>query len=343
MSIKKISIEEFVLLSPSYSVIDVRSPGEFLHAHFPGAHNLPLFSNEERKEVGTTYKKVSRESAIKIGLDYFGPKMRNMIEEVEKKNKIGDPIIVYCWRGGMRSAGVSWLLDLYGFNVHILIGGYKSFRKWVLNEFKKPRQFSVLGGYTGSGKTDIIKSIKKAGAQAIDLEKLANHKGSAFGGIGQPNQPSQEMFENHLALQLNNTTSCWLEDESQRIGSLNIPHSLWEQIRKAPLYFIDIPFEERLKYILNDYGSLDTNKLIDSTLRIQKRLGPLETKNTLTWLKKENTGEAFTILLQYYDKQYIKALNKRENLKEILHHIPANSTDANKNTEKLFSYLKKIR
>jgi len=340
MAIKRISIDECILTSSSCSVIDVRSPGEFLHAHFPSAQNIPLFSDEERKEVGTAYKKIGRETAIKIGLDYFGPKMKLIIEEVEKINKKGDPLIVYCWRGGMRSAGISWLLDLYGYNVHTLVGGYKSFRTWVLNQFTKKYDFSVLGGYTGSGKTEMIESIKKSGSQAIDLEKLAHHKGSAFGGIGQSKQPSQEMFENTLAIELNKSPACWLEDESQRVGSLNIPHLLWQQIRNAPLYFMDIPFEERLQYILKDYGALDVNKLIESTLRIQKRLGPLETKNTIMLLKEKNITEAFRILLQYYDKQYLKALNKRDNMEERLHRIPSNTTQPLDNTEKLFSYLK---
>src|SRR5690348_9334071 len=129
MPIKKLSITEFLKLSHQHPVLDVRSPGEYSHAHIPGAYSLPLFTDEERKVVGTTYKQQSREAAIKVGLDYFGPKMRSMVEEVEKlcEKRGGKTVLVHCWRGGMRSAGVAWLLDLYGFKVYTLVGGYKFF------------------------------------------------------------------------------------------------------------------------------------------------------------------------------------------------------------------------
>ena len=261
MAIKKLSIEEFLAKAGDYPVIDVRSPGEYGHAHIPGAHNLPLFTNDERKVVGTTYKQKGREEAIKIGLDYFGVKMRGMVEKVEQiignwqlanatgnlslsadseKNgivekplPIANCILIHCWRGGMRSAGVAWLLDLYGFEVYTLLGGYKAYRNWVLAQFEKDYDIKILGGYTGSGKTAVILHLKENGEKIIDLEGLANHKGSAFGGIGMPPQPSPEMFENLLAIELYkmNGQAFWMEDESQRIGILNIPHSLWKAMR----------------------------------------------------------------------------------------------------------------
>ncbi|MEO8171934.1 MAG: tRNA 2-selenouridine(34) synthase MnmH, partial [Sediminibacterium sp.] len=208
MAIGKLSIEEFLQLSAEYAVLDVRSPGEFAHAHIPGAHSLPLFSDEERKIVGTAYKQESKEKAIKLGLDFFGTKMVKMVEEAERivkswklkaKGEKSNTVIVHCWRGGMRSAGVAWLLDLYGFKVYTLVGGYKVYRKWVLQQFEKEYQLNMVGGYTGSGKTEALHVIAKKQQPVIDLENLASHKGSAFGGFGQPPQPSQEMFENLLA------------------------------------------------------------------------------------------------------------------------------------------------
>ncbi|MEO5783060.1 MAG: tRNA 2-selenouridine(34) synthase MnmH, partial [Ginsengibacter sp.] len=272
MAIEKINIENFLEFAAQYPVIDVRSPGEFNHAQIPGAHSLPLFTDEERKIVGTAYKQQNREAAIKIGLTFFGVKMKQMVEDVEQivlsfepqassKEELvppppegvrGRPLLIHCWRGGMRSGAVAWLLDMYGFKVYTLEGGYKSFRKWVLEQFDKKYKLKILGGYTGSGKTLMLHELQNKGNNVIDLEGLANHKGSAFGGIGEKDQPSQEMFENVLALQLHANTipdknfrPIWLEDESQRIGKLIIPNAFWEMMRESPVYFLDIPFKER--------------------------------------------------------------------------------------------------
>jgi tRNA 2-selenouridine synthase len=341
----RVHISEFLSASKGQLILDVRSPAEYGHAHIPGAISFPLFSNEERAVVGTAYKQESREKAIKIGLDYFGPKMRPMVEQVESllasihgKTDAGTftgyPVFVYCWRGGMRSGAVSWLLNLYGFKVITLAGGYKAFRNYVLKTFTRPFRFTILGGYTGSGKTALLQELKHQGQYVIDLEGIACHKGSAFGSIHMPPQPTQEMFENRLALELSelvgeigqeeNTSypTIWLEDESQRIGNLNIPMDLWETMRTAPVYFLDIPFEQRLDYLIEDYGRGDIQKLMDATLRITKRLGGLETKNTIAYLEEGNIREAFRILLQYYDKRYFKGLHNREDVSALLNKIP---------------------
>jgi tRNA 2-selenouridine synthase len=369
MAIQKLSIEDFLKLAQQYPVFDVRSPGEYNHAHIPDAISLPLFTDEERKVVGTAYKQQSREAAIKIGLDFFGVKMKIMVEEAEKytdqfykeikKPNAPDPpsgglgVLVHCWRGGMRSAGVAWLLDLYGFKVYTLVGGYKVYRKWVLQQFEKEYPFTIIGGYTGSGKTLLLHQLQKQQKNIIDLEALANHKGSAFGSVG--TQPAQEMFENLLAerladvswplvernaLQSNNeqqSTAIYLEDESQRIGNIQIPMPLWNTMRKSPVLFLNIPFEERLNYITEEYGKGDKEKLVNSIIRIQKRLGGLETKNAINFLLEDNYKESFRILLCYYDKWYEKALNNRENLNTLLNKIPCKSVDTLINTKKLLS------
>jgi tRNA 2-selenouridine synthase len=352
MGIQKILIEKLSVLSEQYPVLDVRSPAEFLHAHIPGAYSLPLFSDEERKIIGTAYKQESREKAIKLGLDFFGVKMRSMIEEVEKITKSYKPnitpnfelrtsnsLIVHCWRGGMRSSAVAWLLNFYGFDVFLLEGGYKAYRNWVLQRFEKEYEFNIIGGYTGSGKTEMLKSLQKNGHATIDLEGLANHKGSAFGALGQPPQPSQEMFENLLSTTLdqNNNQIFWIEDESQRIGNLNIPNNFWNTMRAKPVYFMDIPFEQRLDYITSDYGSVHKELLINAIVRIKKRLGPMETKTAIGFLIEDNIKECFRILLSYYDKNYLKALHNRENLAELLNKIDCSGVDTISNTEKLIS------
>jgi tRNA 2-selenouridine synthase len=350
MAIQKINIENFLELAIEHPVLDVRSPGEYGHAHIPGAHTLPLFTDEERKIVGTAYKQESREKAIKLGLDFFGPKMQRMIEEAERicgcKLQIADSqrsdkseisnlkskiLLVYCWRGGMRSAGVAWLLDLYGFKVYTLIGGYKNFRQYVLNIFKLPFQFNVVGGYTGSGKTEVLRGLQEQGARVVDLENIARHKGSAFGNIGMPKQPGQEMFENLLAMDLRRSVAddplatVWLEDESQRIGLVNIPNDIWNTMRQSPVYFLNIPFEERLKHIIDEYGSFDKQRMIDAIGRIREKLGGLNAKNAIAFLDEENIPESFRILLEYYDRFYLKALHNRKGLNSLLHTIQCKS------------------
>lgn len=330
MAIQKLAIDDFLQLAKEHTVIDVRSPGEYNHAHIPGALSLPLFNDEERKVVGTTYKQQSRENAIKIGLDYYGSKMRTMVEQVEEwlKDKQDKTILVHCWRGGMRSAGVAWLLDLYGFKVYTLVGGYKAFRTKVLGEFKKPYSFNIIGGYTGSGKTEVL---HKMSGCIVDLEAIAGHRGSAFGTIEGVEQPSQEMFENKLALQLmqHADQNIWLEDESQRVGHVNIPHELWKQMRASEVYFLEIPFEERLEYIVAGYGKKDKEKLINAIIRIQKRLGPLETKTAINHLLEDKLSDCFAILLKYYDKQYKKGLLERK--PEQVYTITCSNTNAANN------------
>jgi len=326
MAVQKINIDDFIMEAGSSIgssflssiIIDVRSPAEYEHAHIPTALNLPLFDNEERAMIGTTYKKQSREAAIKAGLPLFGNKMLSMIETVEtwiaatqKDNNVTKPtLFVHCWRGGMRSAAVAWLLDLYGYKVVQLTGGYKAYRNWVLEQFIIPYSLKVLGGYTGSGKTEILQALQEKKYAVIDLEVIAHHKGSAFGAIGQLPQPSQEMFENILAKKLfevnKNNKPIWIEDESQRIGTVLIPTPLFHLMRNSTCYFMKIPFEQRLLFILEAYGKFDAQSLIEATERIQKRLGGLETKNAVAHIMQGELKEAFSILLKYYDKWYEK-------------------------------------
>jgi len=340
MAVKKVHIEEFLLLAERYPVLDVRSPGEYNHAHIEHAYSFPLFSDEERKIVGTAYKQESRQKAIKIGLDYFGLKMRKMVEEAElicdkvqssklkqdDNNPAGRTILVHCWRGGMRSGAIGWLLDLYGFEVYLLVGGYKSFRRWTLEQFEKTYRFKVVGGYTGSGKTYLLNELVKRKENVIDLEGLAKHKGSAFGNLGMPAQPTQEQFENLLSICLWKSSkrdeAIWVEDESQRIGDVNIPIALWKQMRKQPLLFVDIPFEERLTFLVKEYGKHERERLVNAIIRIKKRLGGLETKEAINALIEDRISDCFRILLTYYDKWYTKGMHNREQLEALLIKIP---------------------
>lgn len=370
MPIEKIDIETFLKLSKDFPVLDVRSPGEFAHAHMPSACSVPLFTDDQRKIIGTAYKKQSRKIAVEIGINYFSERMKSVQKETVKivdewrKNYSVDPskkidhstLLVHCWRGGMRSETVAWLLNLYGYNIYVLKGGYKAFRRWTLKQLEKEYHFNILGGYTGSGKTEVLKEMMKEGIPVIDLEGLANHRGSSFGSLGQNAQPSQEMFDNLLALELfkhqkvatssiapedlisTSSPIIWLEDESRHIGSVGFLPAFWEQMRNSPLYFIDVPFEERLNFIVGTYGEFDKEKLGTCILNIQKRLGGLETKNALQFLEDGNVKDCFGILIRYYDKLYGNGLIKREDSQSILNKIPCISVDSN-NAKQLLKVL----
>ena len=238
----------------SIPVIDVRTPAEFEHGHIPGAFNVPLFSNEERVVVGTLYKQVGRDQAILKGLEYVGPKMKSIVTQCREVMNTNE-VIVHCWRGGMRSASVAWLLETTGTKAHTLTHGYKAYRRLAQEFFAKPYQLIVMGGKTGSGKTDILKEIALAGEQVIDLEGIAHHKGSAFGTIGEIPQATNEQFENNLfeaLLKLDEHKSLWIEDESQSIGKNNVPQVLFHNIRNSNIIFIDVPKEIRVNRLVND-------------------------------------------------------------------------------------------
>lgn len=354
MPITSLNIDSFLEKAQNHPVFDVRSPGEYLHAQIPGAVSLPLFSDEERAVIGTTYKQVNRESAIKIGLDYFGPKIRSMVETVEqhteslsenRSNFTPAPkpvVLVHCWRGGMRSGAVAWLLDLYGFEVYLLQGGYKAFRNKVLDTFQKDYSLKIIGGYTGSGKTYILQKLSEKGFQTVDLEHFASHRGSALGGINLPPQPSQEMFENLLAielLKLNPASDIFLEDESRRIGQLNIPGDFYEKMSPSPLYFLNVPFEKRLDFLVSEYGIMPQEALSDSITRIKKRLGGLEEKNAQQHLAEGNIKECFRILLRYYDKFYKKDLEHKQEVGTPTVLIETQDMNLEENTNLIISKL----
>jgi tRNA 2-selenouridine synthase len=198
-----------------------------------------------------------------------------------------------------------------------------------------------LGGYTGSGKTETLQALQALGQPIIDLEGLAHHKGSAFGNLGQPEQPSQEQFENLLAQSLFKIHAqhhyVWVEDESRRIGLVNIPTALFEQMRKSKLYFLDIPFAERLQFIVSGYGKFEKDKLMTAILRIKKRLGGLETKTAINFLIEDDVVSSFSVLLTYYDKLYVKGAYNRENPESLIQKIELPSVDPSANASTLLS------
>ncbi len=310
-----VPIEKFLELSTRHPVGDVRTPAEFRQGHFPGAVNIPLFSDDERALVGTIYKKKSPQKAFDEGLRITGPKMVSYVEQARSVAR-ENTILLYCWRGGMRSGSMGWLFETAGMKVYLLEGGYKAFRRYVRESFTRPANLIVIGGMTGSGKTDILHELQNMGEQVLDPEGRAHHKGSAFGALGQPEQPTTEQFENDLFTdwqKLDLQKRIWTEDESRSVGRVFIPEELFRQMRTAPLISVTLDMPYRLDRLVKDYGLFSPDELNASILKITKRLGGLNTKKCLEAVQKGDLREAATILLGYYDKSYQHTMSARKN------------------------------
>lgn len=303
---------EFLVESQERVLLDVRSPGEYLHGHIPGAVSFPLFTDDERAKVGTAHKQEGPEKALHIGLDIVGPKMTQMLRHAADLAP-DKSVALHCWRGGQRSQSVAWLLRTGGFDVRLLAGGYKNYRHFVLEAFEKRRwNLLVIGGRTGTGKTKILHALGEAGEQILDLEGLANHKGSAFGSLGQNEQPTVEQFENNLLKALDKldaTKTIWVENESRSIGRVYVPDAFWQKMKIAPLFNLEIPQEDRINNLVEDYALYPVEDLIASFERISKKLGGLDFKLAVEALQSGNMYSATAIALKYYDKTYQHGLD----------------------------------
>jgi tRNA 2-selenouridine synthase len=306
-----LSFTEF--LQQSSVILDVRSPAEFTQGHIPGAVSFPLFSDDERAQVGICYKQEGRDRAVELGFALAGPKFAGFIAHARQLAPDGQ-VRLHCWRGGMRSEAVAWVLEMAGLEVSLLVGGYKAFRRWVHQQFATPKSILVLGGMTGTGKTDILTALAAQGAQTIDLEGLASHRGSSFGALGLPPQPTNEQFENQLALQwaqLDPDSPVWIEAESRRIGLCRIPDPIFHQMQRARVIEIKRDRSERLAALVQVYGAVDRQGLVRATERIRKHLGGLRTQQAVDLLHQDQLAEAFDLILDYYDRTYTYDLQRR--------------------------------
>lgn len=312
--IQYLSIHEFLLQSEGHLLLDVRAPKEYNKGHIPHATSFPLFNDEERAVVGTTYKKEGKEKAIEIGLDIVGKKMGDFARTIrtltqEKK------VFIHCWRGGMRSGAIAWLINLLGYEVYVLQGGYKAYRQKVLDDLAIPLKLYVIGGETGSGKTEILYALQNKGQQIIDLECIAHHKGSAFGGLGQAPQPKPEQFENNLQQVLSRIDIhkiCWIEAESKALGTCYIPEPFWIQLKTAPLFNIHLPEERRINHLMNQYASFPVETISECIRPLAKRMGTEAMNNALEALQQNQLEEVAKIMLRYYDKAYHFSASKKQ-------------------------------
>ncbi len=305
------AVEAF--LAAEGPIVDVRSPSEYQQGHIPGARNLPLFSDAERAEVGTCYKQ-GRQAAVQLGLGLVGPRLPAMAEALLEISQPDSPLRLHCWRGGMRSGSVAWLASTLNLPVQLLAGGYKAYRRWVLAMVEQPWPLLVLGGRTGTGKTALLQALQQQGAAVIDLEGLAHHRGSSFGGLGLPPQPSSEHYENRLATrlrELGEARPIWLEAESAQVGRCRIPAGLWRQMQAAPVLEIQRPMEERVQQLVAVYGCHGQEALRQATERISRRLGPQRTAAALAAIERSDWPEACLQMLDYYDRCYDHELSRR--------------------------------
>jgi tRNA 2-selenouridine synthase len=339
----KIDVIRFLELSEKIPVADVRSPSEFNFGHIPGAVNIPLFNDKERSAVGIKFKKEGRLPAITEGLKQTGPNLTSKLEQGLKIANNGR-LLVHCWRGGMRSEAMAWLFSLGDIEVGILDGGYKSYRQYVLESLSEKRKIIVLGGLTGSSKSHILRSLLASGQQIIDLERLANHKGSAFGALGQLTQPTTEQFGNMLFddwKKLNRKIPVWIEDESRNIGLIFMPDRFYLNMQQTPTIVLMMDVRSRLPRLIEEYSTYPPESLKESLLKISKRLGGDKTKDAITAVEAGDFGKAIEIVLHYYDKAYHFGLKKKES-KNIIY-VNTDTDDIETNARKILDAADKIK
>lgn len=307
-----LDINQFFEIRSQFPLVDVRSENEFQQGHILAAHNLPILNNEERIIVGTAYKQQGQQQAIKAGFKWVGPRLVDIITQAES---FGNEMIVHCWRGGMRSGNFCQFVGMAGVKTHQIKGGYKAYRKKVLELFTTPFHFIVLAGYTGSGKSELLASLRKHGEQVIDLEHIAHHKGSVFGGLNMPPQPTSEQFENNLFEQLitlDASKRIWIEDESIAIGKIFLPPPFWQRMGNSPIVALEVEKPVRITRLVEDYKNIDPHNFIEAMKGITKKLGGQHFNTAQACVLNNHWHEAIDILLQYYDKAYRNGLQRKQ-------------------------------
>lgn len=304
---------------------------------------MPLFSDDERAQVGTTYKQQGREQAVKMGLDFVSPRMNEMVTEVQK-TITGKAVVVHCARGGMRSRSFAMLLEFFGYTVFLLDGGYKAFKKHIRDQAQKGYFIVLIGSKTGSGKTKILQSLAALGEQVIDLEKIAHHRGSAFGALGLPPQPSQEQFIVNCLTQLarlNPEHPVWVEHEACRLGTVSIPQELWLLMQDAPVAYIEVPYAYRIQHLMSEYGHFSPEELSLCIEKLHKQLGGADTQKVMKALELHDREAVVKILLEHYDRAYEHCMQRNTHNK--FYPISLTGTDSVAHAHELISFLPSLQ
>ncbi|MBB4827111.1 tRNA 2-selenouridine synthase [Sporosarcina luteola] len=308
--IRDISLENLMVLQQQgrHTTVDVRSPKEFEESTIPGSLNIPVFNDEERAEIGTLYKQVSPDAAKERGLEIFSQKLPAFIKQFQE---IEGSATVFCWRGGMRSKTAATVLELMGIHVNRLSGGIRSYRQWIVKELEKEEfrpELIVLDGYTGTGKTNILRQLEQFGLPILDIEKMAGHRGSIFGQIGlQPN--NQKKFESLLVHEIKRWKDepfVMIEGESKRIGKVLLPPFLYNKKENGRHIIIHLPLAKRVQNILEDYEPWNAPvQFVEAFQLIKKRLKPSLAVDIEKQLVQQKFAQAIELLLiNYYDPRY---------------------------------------
>lgn len=299
------------IYNPSYAVVDVRTPAEYEQGHIVGAVNIPLFSNEERAEIGTLYKQVGVQQAIDRGLQIVGPRLHEYVDQARGLDK---PLILYCWRGGMRSGSMAWLLTTAGMKVRIIPHGYKGFRAAAHELIARPWKYMLVIGKTGAGKTHFLHNQSVAGEQVVDLEGLANHRGSAFGRLGQQPQPTTEHALNkihHAMSTFDIGRPVWIEDESRTVGKVHVPEVMFDAMQQAQVHELNVDMDHRVRNLVQDYGVFTHDELCAALYVIREKLGGLRYQQAVEAVRESRLADAVHLILEYYDRTYEHCLLRR--------------------------------
>ncbi len=302
-------------------IIDVRAPVEFADDHIPGAVNLPVLSDEERVVIGTLYKQESPFIARKKGAALVARNIATHIETFLHDQPPDFTPLIHCWRGGQRSHAFAQICSAIGWRSYVLQGGYKNYRRVVLEHLESlpsALDFIIIAGRTGSRKTDILQALAAKGAQVLDLEGLAAHRGSLLGRIKNTPQPSQRMFETYLNAELQRfdpAKPVFVESESSRIGNVQVPAALWKQITAAPQIPITTPRTARAQYLLQGYAHLteDTTDLSKLITGMTRRYGHERTGHWQSLIEADAWADlAFELLQAHYDPAYDHTLQRHQ-------------------------------
>ena len=316
--VKSISVEE--ALREGYQLIDVRTKEEFEEFHIPGAVNVPLFTGQEKERISRVYYSKGEREARMVALEMVAKRLPDIVKKIRELKEEKGKVALYCWRGGMRSFSVATISNLVGVNVPTVKGGYREFRNFILKRISdicRRVRFVVLYGPTGCGKTRIIRNLKAKGFPVIDLEGLAGHRGSVFGGIGLK-QPSQKMFDAYLwrELEANGDRGyIVVEGESRKIGRIHIPEPFWKGMMNGVKVLVKLPIGERAKICLEDYLSATKKPEVymDALRRIRKHLNPKIYSEIEKLIESREFGKAAVRLMEsYYDPLYIRSIPKAD-------------------------------
>jgi tRNA 2-selenouridine synthase len=335
---RKIAPSDFLQRAATAITVDTRSPAEYASGHIPGAVNIPLFDNDERAVVGRLYKKSGREEAVLEGLRISGPQLAEKLLTGINFAR-GGRLLLYCWRGGMRSESMAWLFSLAGIQLSLLDGGYKAYRGYIMEELSAKRNTLILGGLTGSGKTSILRVLSERGEQMADLEGIACHRGSAFGALGQNPQPTTEHFANLLFQEWTGfdiSRTIWLEDESRNIGTVFLPELFWRNMQESVVIALISDPAVRLPRLVREYSGFPTEQLMESVMKISKRLGGTRTNDAAMAIENGDFAKAAEITLEYYDKAYLHSLHKRP--AHLIHKIETSTDDPEVNASAVLEY-----